>query len=208
LLRPTTSSLVRWPLRVSAAGVLLLAVKSLAVAGDFGDRAAWLVGDGQSMARARGAWNEVAARLGASPPAEFWAGDTGPVSMRFAKYLRRCTASSDRLLVLWFAPEIYYNADRLMAGRHLYYFTAFRDVEDEQRRELDKVVRSAPPIVLANGANYDAAIDAFPALMRYIGSTYTTAAAFAEDGDRYTLLIRRDSPSPHTDPVTGWPCYS
>jgi hypothetical protein len=160
------------------------------------------------MARARGAWHEVAARLGASPPAEFWTGQSGPVSMRLAKYVRRCTAPSDRLLVLWFAPEIHYNADRLMAGRHLYYFAAFRDVEDEQRREVEKVMRSAPPIVLANRANYDAAINAFPALMRYIEGTYTTAAAFAENGDRYSILIRRDSPSPRTDQMTGWPCYA
>jgi hypothetical protein len=208
LLRPGSSSLLRSSLRIAAVGVLLLAVKSLAVAGDFGDRAAWLVGDGQSMARARGAWHEVAARLGASPPAEFWTGQSGPVSMRLAKYIRRCTASSDRLLVLWFAPEIHYNADRLMAGRQLYFFEGFREVEDEQHRELEKVMRSAPRIVLANRSNYAAAVNAFPALMRYIEATYTTAAAFAEDGEGYRILIRRDSPSPRADQETGWPCYT
>jgi hypothetical protein len=206
LLRPGYSSVVKWPLRVTVLVLLLLAVKSLAVAGDFGDRTRWLIGEGQSLERARGAWSEVAARLTASPPSRFWTGRTGPLWVRFAEYARRCTAPSDRLLILWFAPEIHYDADRLMAGRHMYFFSAFRDIEEEQRRQLEKVTRFAPPIVLANWDNYAAAVTAFPALMRYVESTYVTAAAFDEDGDHYSILVRKDSP-PATDKATGWPCY-
>jgi hypothetical protein len=131
LFRPGYSSVVKWPLRVTAFVLLLLAAKSLAVAGDFGDRTRWLIGEGRSLERARGAWSEVAARLTASPPSRFWAGRTGPLWVRFAEYARRCTAPSDRLLILWYAPEIHYDADRLMAGRHLYFFSAFRDIEEE-----------------------------------------------------------------------------
>ena len=115
-------------------------------------------------------------------------------------------APTDRLLILWYAPEIHYDSDRLMAGRHIYFFSAFRDIEDEQRRELEKVTRFAPPIVLANRDNYNAAVTAFPALMRYVESTYVTAAAFDEDGDRFSILVRKDSP-PAADKATGWPCY-
>jgi hypothetical protein len=207
VLRSNYPAVVKWPLRALAVLVLILAAKSFAVAGDFGDRIAWLIGEGQSLERARGAWSEVAARLRASPPSAFWAGHTGPVSMRLAKYIRRCMAPADRVLVLWFAPEIHADADRLMAGRHLYYFAAFHDIDDEQRRELDKVTRSAPRIVLANRNNYDAAAVAFPALVRYIENEYVPAASFDEDGDRYSVLVRRDSPSPGTDAVTGWPCF-
>jgi hypothetical protein len=207
MLRSTYPVLVRWPLRAAAVLLMVLAAKSFAVAGDFGDRVAWLIGEGQSLQRARGAWSEVAARLKASPPSAFWTGHTGPVAIRLAKYVRRCTAPSDRILLLWFAPEIHADADRLMAGRHLYYFAAFRDIEDEQRRELEKVTRSAPPIVVANRNNYEAAVMAFPALMQYIEREYMSAASFDEDGDRYSILVRRASPSPGTDAVTGWPCF-
>jgi hypothetical protein len=206
LLRADYPAVARWSLRIVALVLMLLAVKSLAVAGDFGDRTRWLIGEGRSLARARGAWSEVAARLTASPPSRFWAGRTGPLWVRFAEYARRCTAPTDRLLILWYAPEIHYDSDRLMAGRHIYFFSAFRDIEDEQRRELEKVTRFAPPIVLANRDNYNAAVTAFPALMRYVESTYVTAAAFDEDGDRFSILVRKDSP-PATDKATGWPCY-
>jgi hypothetical protein len=207
LLRSTYPAVVQWSLRAAAIVLLVLTAKSFAVAGDFGDRIAWLIGEGQSLERARGAWSEVSARLRASPPSEFWVGHTGPVSMRLAKYVRRCTAPSDRILVLWFAPEIHADADRLMAGRHLYYFSAFRDIEDEQRRELEKVTRSAPRIVLANRDNYAAAATAFPALVRHIENAYASAASFDEDGDRYSILVRRGASPSGTDAVTGWPCF-
>ena len=93
-----------------------------------------------------------------------------------------------------------------MAGRHIYFFSAFRDIEDEQRRELEKVTRFAPPIVLANRDNYAAAVTAFPALCVTWKARYVTAATFDEDGDRYSILVRKDSP-PAMDKATGWPCY-
>ena len=119
----------------------------------------------------------------------------------------RCTAPADRILLLWFAPEVHYNADRLMSGRHLYYFASFASLEDEQRRELEKVTRTAPRLVLASRNGYDSARVAFPELVRFIESRYVTAAAFEEEGDRYSILIRRDAPS-RPDPISGWPCFS
>jgi hypothetical protein len=207
MLRSSYPLVVRWAMRVAAVLVMVLAAKSFAVAGDFGDRMAWLIGEGQSLERAQGAWSEVAARLRASPPSAFWPGHTGPVSIRLAKYVRRCTAPSDRVLLLWFAPEIHADADRLMAGRHLYYFAAFRDIDDEQRRELEKVTRSAPPIILANRNNYEAVAMAFPTLIQYVEREYVLAASFDEDGDRYSILVRRESSPQGTDAVTAWPCF-
>jgi hypothetical protein len=165
------------------------------------------MGRGRSLEEARGAWSEVAARLQASPPSRFWAGDSGWVTMRLAKYARRCTASSDRILVLWFAPEIHADADRLMAGRHLFHFTAFRSIENEQRWEVEKVARAKPPIVFARRGNYEWMVASFPALMHYIESEYVPAASLDADGDRYSILIRRESPPPAQDRVTGWPCF-
>lgn len=207
LLRGGYPPLVRWPLRGVVVVMLLLGVKSLAVAGDFGDRAAWLLGEGQ-VERARGAWREVGARLRASPPSQFWARGTGPVTVRLAEYARRCTAPSDRILVLWFAPEIHHHADRLMAGRHLYYFAAFRTVEDEQRRELEKVTRTEPVMVLVSRNGYPAAVRAFPGLESILRARYASAVRFEEDGDAYDILIRNDSQPRSTDSVSGWPCLT
>ena len=109
---------------------------------------------------------------------------------------------------MWFAPEIYYNADRLMAGRHAYFFAAFHDVEGEQRRELAKVVRSDPKIVFANRSNYRATATAFPAVVEFLELNYSTAASFDEDGDHYSILISRHTAPLRDDPGTGWPCFT
>ena len=208
LWRRVPSPVVRWPLRAVVVVLVVLAMKSLSVAGDFGDRVGWLAGEGRSMERAAGAWREVATRLQASPPSGFWAGRGGPVTVRLAEYARRCLRPSDRTLALWFAPEIYYHADRTMAGRHAYFFSAFGTLEDEQQRELAAVVRANPRIVFANRNNYRAATAAFPRLIEFIESNYTTAASFEEDGDRYSIMIPSRVSPLREDRETGWPCFA
>jgi hypothetical protein len=207
LLHSSVPARARWPARIAAVALMVLTIKSLAVAGEFGTRVRWLTGEGQ-MARARETWGQIAARLESSPPARLEAGQAELPTARLAEYVHRCVAPRDRILVLWYAPEIYYEADRLMAGRHLYFFPTFANVEGEQQRELNKVMRFKPPLVLADSASSIAARKAFPALVRYIDGNYVTGAEFGGEGNRFSILIRRDSPPPSRDAVTGWPCYS
>ena len=206
LLHSSWPARARWPARIAAIAMIVLTIKSLAVAGEFGTRARWLTGAGQ-MDRARETWGEIAARLESSPPSRLEAGRAELATARLAEYVRRCVGPRDRILVLWYAPEIYYEADRLMAGRHLYFFPTFAGVEDEQQRELEKVMRFKPPLILADSASTIAARRAFPALVRYIDGNYIAGAEFGGEGSRYRILIRRDSPPPARDTVTGWPCY-
>ena len=207
LLRSSWPRLARWPALIAAVAVMLLTVKSLAVAGEFGTRVRWLTGEGQ-MDRARETWGQIVARLESSPPSRLEAGQAELATARLAEYVRRCVAPRDRILVLWYAPEIHYEADRLMAGRHLYFFPTFAGVEEEQQRELEKVTRFKPPLILADSANSGDAREAFPPLLRYIDANYVSGADFGGEGNRYHILIRRDSPPPARDTVTGWPCYA
>jgi len=69
-------------------------------------------------------------------------------------------------------------------------------------------MRFKPPIILSDSASSSGARQAFPALLRYIDGDYVTGAEFGGEGNRYHILIRRDSPPPARDTVTGWPCYA
>jgi hypothetical protein len=206
VLRPRRFGPAQWPAWILAAGMMLLMVKSLAVAGEFGPHLRALTGVGQS-GRTAATWRQMLANLEESPPSRLRGEQTELPTARLADYVRRCVASRDRILVLWYAPEIHYESARLMAGRHLYFFTTLADVEGEQQRELEKVTRFKPPIVLTNSAESGAVGKAFPALVRYVESNYVTGAAFDDAGARYSILIRRDSTPPATDKTTGWPCY-
>lgn len=199
LLRPAVSVVARWSARAIAAAVMIVVLKSLAVAGEFPTRVGLLM-NGTTL-------RQLAANILVSPPSRLRGQQTELPTARLAEYVRRCVAPGDRILVLWYAPEIHYEADRLMAGRHLYFFTTLADIEGEQHRELEKVMRFKPPIVLTSSADPVAAEKAFPAVVRQIERDYMAGAVFADGGASYSILIRRDAPAPPTDKMTGWPCY-
>jgi hypothetical protein len=199
MLRPAASIGARWTARAIAAAMMVVALKSLAVAGEFPTRVLLLTNDATRR--------QLVSNLLASPPSRLRGQQAELPTARLADYVRRCVSRDDRILVLWYAPEIHYESDRLMAGRHLYFFTTFADDEREQQRELEKVLRFKPPIVLTSSLDAAAAQKAFPAAVRQVNSDYVTSAFFDADGARYSILTRMDRPASVTDTITGWPCY-
>jgi hypothetical protein len=154
-----------------------------------------------------GAWAGVRDRLIAEPPARYWEGRAAPVAVRLAAYARECVPPSDRLLVLWFAPEIYYYADRLMATRHVVFVPGFAAVAHEQRMTLAKIERFAPPVAFANSSLETSTREIYPAVVDYVHREYATAGTVAEDGERYVILVRRDEPVVRHYGEERWPCY-
>jgi hypothetical protein len=190
----------------AAAVFILLTTKSVAVAGQFGERVSWLAGDWRSLERTRGAWNEVYHRLTDSPPLPSSAAGSGGVSLRLAAYARQCLAPSDRLVVLWFAPEIYYYSGRLAAQRHLVIVPGWAALPHEQRMTLEKVRRFAPPLVFAAGL--DGVTEAtYPDLVGYVRREYEAAGSLSDQEDDYVILARRDRQQARAYGEEGWPCY-
>jgi hypothetical protein len=183
-------------------------VKSVAVAGQFGDRVGWLTGEGRSMSRMQGAWREVRDRLLAQPALTYWDGIPAPLDIQLARYAAECVPPSRRLLVLWFAPQIYYYADRHMASRHLFYESGYERLAPEQQRTLEKIQRFAPPVVFAPGDLDTFTRRLYPAIVDYIQREYETAATVADDGGQYQVLLRRNEPVVRSYGEHQWPCVS
>jgi hypothetical protein len=186
----------------------LLVIKSVAVAGEFGNRVSLLAGEWRSPSRAGRAWLTVARDLLADPPISQWEGRSQPVSIQLARYVRACVPQSERVLVLWFAPEIYYYADRLMAGRHLVFVQGYQDLALEQQLSLAKVERYAPPIALANGALDGFTHDVYPRVVDYVRREYDVGGSLENDGERYMVFVRRDRPAISWYGESKWPCYA
>jgi hypothetical protein len=196
---------------VLAAATILFAVfvmKSVAVAGQFGDRVAWLGGEGRSLSRMQGAWGEVRDRLVAQPPLTYWEGKPMPVDVQLARYANECVPPSKRLLVLWFAPQVYYYADRLMASRHLFYESGYEQLVSEQKRTLEKIQRFAPPLVFATGQLDTFTRQAYPAIVDYIRREYETAGTVSDDGGQYQVLLRRNEHIVRSYGDQQWPCLT
>ena len=198
----------RWLLRVATFVFALLVVKSVAVAGQFGDRVGYLAGDWDSTGRARGAWTDVRARLTAQPPLKYWEERDAPVQIRLAQYAAECVPRSRRLLVLWAAPEIYYYADQLMASRHLFFDAGYEKLPVEERLALEKIQRFSPPIVFATGSLEAFTREMYPGVVDYVGRTYEPVDSIEEEGVRYIILLKRNESVVRQYGEHHWPCMA
>ena len=204
-----THSLLPWRRRLVRAALavfLLVVMKSLGVAGLSAERIHWIAGDWSSLDSARGASEEVAGRLSSSPPIEYWRRRNPEDTLRLAAYAHDCLSPSDRILVLWFAPEIYYYSDRLMAGRHLHFLPEFGALLHERQMELDKIRRTPPQIVFSRSGFEGAARRAFPEAMDVIASGYHVAGSLG-GSDRFQILVRNDRTPVRSYGDDQWPCY-
>jgi hypothetical protein len=185
----------------------ILLAKSVAVAGELNGRLTWLSGEFRDVEHLRGAWRDIGNRLFASPPVEYWNGRAAPPQIQLAAYARECLAPSDRLVVLWFAPEIYYYSDRLMGQRHLVFIYGWQALAEEQQLTLDKVRRFAPPLVFAKADWRESAVSTiYPGLADYIQREYDQVAALGDDDD--VVLARRDRVPIRRYGGMSWPCYA
>ena len=185
--------------------LILFAMTAMATAGQFGERVGYLAGDWRSMARLRGAWSDTASRLVASPPLRYWEGAHGTVSIRFAQYANACVPPSDRIAVLWFAPEIYYYSDRLMAIRHLVFAPGLVSPV-EQRRTSEKFNRTSPPVVFAESGVWTYTRTVFPELVADVERDYVQAGSL-DDDEGYLLLVRRGRAATGIWGPRAWPCF-
>ena len=162
--RPLNPRWRRWLPRAAAVALVVLVAHTLAEAGQSGERVTWVAGGWTSLNSSRGAREEVSERLWSNPPIEYWRNRKPEITLRLAGYARECVAPADRILVLWFAPEIYYYSNRLMAGRHVFFLPALRTLSDEQRMEMEKLERFPPQLAFARSPT-DRPPTAFPDLV-------------------------------------------
>jgi hypothetical protein len=188
--------------------VVILLMKSVASAGEFGERASYMAGEWRDAEHVRGAWEEIRTRLAASPPLAAYQGVAGPAEVQLARYARDCVPPTERLMVLWYAPEIYYYSDRLMAQRHLIFYRGWAALGDEQRLTLEKAQRSAAPLVFASAPRLDSVTrQAYPSLVDYVHANYVQVGSVAGD-EEFVILARRDRPPARTYGDAKWPCYA
>ena len=195
-------------LRGSAVAVALAVTAAVAGASRFTARLDDLAGHWRSPGAARAAWGAVYDELAASPPLRYFVGRSARFSLRLAAYVRECVPPSDRLLVLWFEPEIYYYSERLMAQRHLGFAPAWAALEHEQRMTLEKVTRFAPPLALVRrSALEDQARATYPGVVAYVEREYVRAASVEDGGEEYWIFTRRDRPPLRGFGPQNWPCH-
>jgi hypothetical protein len=141
--------------------------------------------------------------LGAMP-SSIWRDQEATHSMAAARYLNRCTADDDRVLVATYAPEILPLADRRFAGGRATIVPGFY-TEEEYGPITTARLEARPPIVVLMEDDY---LEEFPKLRAWIEERYVDGGvADVDSGRKLRVLARRDRTPVGTFEATGLPCF-
>jgi hypothetical protein len=145
-------------------------------------------------------------RLATARPIDGFA-NTTENDHRLVRYLYQCTKPSDRLLVTWYGPDVYFYAGRAFAGDRWVYLP-FDNTPQQQRRVVERIRAQPVPIVLVDASGYDAFTKSWPALTAYLESGYTVAADVPIPGGRVTRVLVHEGrvPSRHVE-FANLPCF-
>lgn len=149
--------------------------------------------------------------LGATPRVAGWigSGDERRELKQLTAYLRDCTAPDDYVLVTWFAPEVYYYAERKFAAGVAFFYPGFFTGEAEERRSVQRLEHQKVPIVLAEADTYERFFTReHPRLATFLATHYRLVAEIAAtDKRRYRVLVdTRLEPEGTWQPL-GLPCF-
>lgn len=205
----------RWPpeslLRRLARGLLATVVLAMTV------QAVWIVGSVRQELDTSG-WSDSAEKLFRQAarrweelqmlPAAYWS-EPLPGSVGVARYLNRCTAPGDRVLVMAYAPEIVPLSGRLFAAGVARVIGEEFVSERHQRQAVERWSRQSVPLVLTEPDELHAALGReFDRLEEYLRRHYEPAGSIEADGGLRLRVFARRSPGPTgTFGADRLPCF-
>lgn len=186
---------------VAVCVVLVLTVWSISASPEFRARITSRIVRPLRVAQSIAAWTASPPRLDAIP---------NPAIEGLARYLRECTAPTDRLFATWFVPDLYFYAQRGFAGRIVALFGHHWSEERFQRRSVEGLASQSVPIVVTRRG--DRFQEDYPVLAAYVSDRYSLAGAsdfgdvdIGKDG--YSVWVSKDRRASDTYAATSFPCF-
>jgi hypothetical protein len=127
------------------------------------------------------------------------------------EYLRVCTASTDRVLVVADAPEILAIAGRSFAGGQPTFRPGFYTLEGDQRQTLERMRHESIPVVLLDDEHSYTShfVPQFRRIHEYVMSAYERAGVLpAPAGPPVQVWTMRGRAAAGHYRMTGLPCFS
>lgn len=124
------------------------------------------------------------------------------------RYVNRCTAPTDFLVVLGYQPELYFYADRRIGGGNVVYHANLGADPKQQKTIVSRLEQQRVPIVIQPVNEMRELEEAYPIVKRYIDERYELAqeSGFGE-GRQFRVLIDRRVAATHSDEELGLPCF-
>jgi len=170
--------------------------------------------NGRPLLRARSALarrvSAVTTALGASPPGGIYFPDDGALA-GMAAYLRACTPPDARVLVTWFAPEVFFFSQRGFAGGMVVFLGEHWSSERDQRRTIEQLDAQVVPLAIVQTESSEGFRSTFPLVAAYLDAEYQVAGStsFSDPrvtSDEYQVVIRRDLAQVPTAAEWRLPC--
>jgi hypothetical protein len=157
---------------------------------------------------ASGAWH--ISDLDTYPPIEGWltSGDEQHELKVLTRYVRECTRPDDRLLVTWFAPEVYFYAERPFAAGLAFFYPGFFSSPAEEELALARLQAQVVPIVLSDVSSYEQSfVHDHPLLAAHLAARYAVAGEVSAAGGRYRVLTDRRAVPVRVSSPWSLPCF-
>ena len=153
-----------------------------------------------------GTWRrlgEVSERLRARPIDNV--ARNAPGTPGLERYVFECTARTDRTFVTWFAPQIFFHAERPFAGGQVYLTAGWHASPADQELTIERLERQRVPIVLEQ---MDTGFETyFPMVANHVHKRYVEVPMQSTVMAGYRVLVDpRLTPTGSYEPL-GLPCY-
>jgi hypothetical protein len=148
--------------------------------------------------------------LDRSSPIDVWlaTGDDRRELKELTRYVRECTDPEDRLLATWFAPRVYFYAERRFAAGLAFFQPGFFSSPPEEERALARLRAQHVPLVLVDVERYESFVDNHPQLSAYLADRYALAGEVAAaDGGVLRVLADRSAVPVRNIPPWSLPCF-
>lgn len=138
-------------------------------------------------------------------PAAVWAEPGDRRTQIAVQYLNRCTAPSDRVLMLAFAPDVLAFADRRFAGGRWSFIPGFYMDERYSTYAIQRLEAERVPLALAEPEGF---YEEFPGLATYVRDRFAEVGTLTLDGDRTLRILADRNRRWHPYGPAGWPCFT
>jgi hypothetical protein len=148
--------------------------------------------------------------LSTHPPIEGWlaSGDEQRELKELTRYVRECTKPDDRLLVTWFAPEVYFYSERRFAAGLAFFYPRFFSSPAEEEVALARLRAQTVPIALVDVASYEQSfVRDHPKLAALLAERYTVAGEVDSSSARYRVLTDRRAVPVRVSSPWSLPCF-
>jgi hypothetical protein len=158
---------------------------------------------------ARGA-RQTISNLTTNPPIDGWlaSGDEQRELKELTRYVRECTRPDDRLLVTWFAPEVYFYSERKFAAGLAFFYPGFFSSPPQEEVAVARLRTQTVPIVLVDVASYEQSfIHDHPKLAAHLAEHFAVAGEVEAADARYRVLTDRRAVPLRVSSPWSLPCF-